>query len=486
MDMKKTIYSTLLLVLISTLIGCQKFLDVEPKGLDVIRRVDQFNGLFNNTNLYNLANIRNIPGGLPLIIGYPGAVVMMSDDVFSIPTYLGSQPLAYQNAYQWKGDLFQEEDESNEWGTFYSQNYIYNVIANSVMNASDGTEQEKKRLLAEARANRAYMHLFQVNYFSKPYNPSTAATDLGVPIVITADAGGKNYKRSTVKEVYDFIVSELQAAIPDLPAQTVNRARLAKVTGYYLLGQTYFWMGDYANALTQLNLALSALPNTTVPFSLYNHNLLMPTWVTANQPWRGANRFPAQNLSNENIYIKIMSLNWATARNTVYLKPNVYALFSANDQRKRIYFNNSTNNAIPAPGLPGQQRNAPVSVNWGPNLADLYLMLAECKARANDLIGAKADLETLRRSRMPLAEATVAAATQDALMKVILDERKREFAATGLRWFDMRRLWNDAKYKNIDPIHPLGSDNFTLTEDRLVLKIPPAILKLNPGMQDNQ
>lgn len=484
--MKNIVYTALILAGLTGLLGCEKFLDVEPKGLDVIKRVDQFNGLFNNTNLYNLANIRNIPGGLPLIIGYPGAPALMSDDVFSSGTYLGSQPLAYQNAYQWKGDLFQEEDESNEWGTFYSQNYIYNVIANGVMNATDGTEQEKKRLLAEARANRAYMHLMQVNYFAKPYNASTAATDLGVPIVVSADAGGKKYTRASVKEVYDFIISELQAAIPDLPEQTVNRSRLAKISGYYLLGQTYFWMADYTKALEQLNLAFSLLSKTTVPFTLYNYNLLMPTWITANQPWLGANRYPAQNLSTENIYLKIMSLNWATARNTVYLKPAISALFTTNDQRKRIYFNNSTNNAIPAPGLPGQQRNAPVSVNWGPNLADLYLMLAECKARANDLTGAKADLETLRRSRMPLAEATIVITTQDALVKLILDERKREFAATGLRWFDMRRLWSDTKYRNIDPSHPLDGSTFTLTEERLVLKIPPAILRLNPGMPDNQ
>jgi hypothetical protein len=113
-------------------------------------------------------------------------------------------------------------------------------------------------------------------------------------------------------------------------------------------------------------------------------------------------------------------------------------------------------------------------------------MIAECKARANDLTGAKADLETLRKTRMPLAEAPVTAATQDALVKFILDERKREFAGTGFRWFDMRRLWNDTKYNNVDPSHQLDGSTFTLKAERLVMRIPPAILKLNPGMPDNQ
>ena len=485
--MKKILLSAVMLVSLMTgFQGCKKFLDVEPKGLDLIKRIDHYNGLFNNANLYSLINVRSVPGSLPFIIGYPGAPVLMSDDVFSSAAYLSTQPLYYQNAYQWKDDLFQEEDESSEWGTFYSQNYIYNVIANGVMDATDGTLQQKKELLAEARANRAYMHLLQVNYFAKPYNASTASTDLGIPLVAVADAGGSNFKRATVKEVYDFIINELKAAIPDLPVRTVNRARLAQTAGYFLLGQTYFWMGDYTNALVQLNLSLASMPNHTVGVSLYNYNTLMPSWITTGQAWLGANKFPAQTLSNENIYLKTMSLNFATARNTVYLKPNVYALFSTNDQRKKFYFNNSTTNAVPAPGLPGQQRNGPISVNWGPNLADLYLMIAECKARANDLVGAKADLETLRKTRMPLAEATVIATTQDAIVKAVLDERKREFAGTGFRWFDMRRLWNDTKYNNVDATHPLDGATYTLKAERLVMRIPPAILRLNPGMPDNQ
>ena len=466
--------------------ACNKFLDVKPKGLDIVNSIDKYNGLFNNTNLYTFINVRNVPGALATVLGYPGAALLMSDDVFSSAAYLGTQPLFYQNAYQWKDDVFLADDESSEWGTFYSQNYIYNVIANGVMSSSDGTEQDKKALLAEARANRAYMHLMEVNYFAKPYAAATAAADAGVPIVVTADAGGAAYTRASVQQVYDFILTELQASIPDLPVQTLNRARLAQTGGYYLLGLTYFWMGDYSKALIALNNCRNSVPNYTLPLSLYNYNTLMPTWTTTGLPWLGASKFPAQKVSNENIYLKQMSINWATGRNTVYLKARVYNLFSANDQRKKFFYNNSTSNAIAAPGLPGQQRNGPTTYNWGPNLADLYLMIAECKARTSDVAGAKTELETFRKTRMPLAEATVAAVTQDAMVKAVLDERLREFASTGLRWFDMRRLSNDATFNNIDATHPLDGTNYTLTPARLTLRIPPAILNLNPGMTDNQ
>jgi hypothetical protein len=49
----------------------------------------------------------------------------------------------------------------------------------------------------------------------------------------------------------------------------------------------------------------------------------------------------------------------------------------------------------------------------------------------------------------------------------------------------MRRLSTDAVYNNIDGTHPLDGTTYTLRPERLTLKIPPAILQLNPNMVDN-
>ena len=50
----------------------------------------------------------------------------------------------------------------------------------------------------------------------------------------------------------------------------------------------------------------------------------------------------------------------------------------------------------------------------------------------------------------------------------------------------MRRLSNDPVFNNIDGNHPLDGTVFNLKSDRLTLKIPPAVLILNPGMPDNK
>ena len=51
------------------------------------------------------------------------------------------------------------------------------MIVNGVMDADDGTREEKQRLQAEARVGRAYMHFLLAQFFGKPYNESTASQD---------------------------------------------------------------------------------------------------------------------------------------------------------------------------------------------------------------------------------------------------------------------------------------------------------------------
>lgn len=122
------------------------------------------------------------------------------------------------------------------------------------------------------------------------------------------------------------------------------------------------------------------------------------------------------------------------------------------------------------------------------DLPDLYLMLAECKARTGDETGAREDLLTLREKRMPASEAGVPAEvnTKDKLIRFVIDERKREYMMTGMRWFDMRRLWNDPLFQQDKAActHTNGIEVFPLTEERLTYKIPPRVMEFNGNWKD--
>jgi len=468
--------------------SCEKFLDVKPKGKEVLETTDHYNGLLNNITVLTINNFRILETGGVLMLGSAHLPLLMSDDIFTTPQNFGSRTTYETNAYKWLDKIYEENEDPNEWGAMYVPIYIYNLAINGVMESTGGTEAKKREIQSEARVNRAFNYLFLVNQFAKPYNKATATQDPGVPLVTKADISATKFTRASVQEVYDFIVKEIEEAIPYMPAQSRVRVRLCKPAAWFILGRAYLYMGEYAKAITAFNNAESGLLSLPFTVSLYDYNTLMnsapPTgWYNPALPHRGASGHPAQFDSQEVIYMKQIILLTNFMSNSLFVKDAVMNKYSSTDLRRRMFSNKDYFTG--ATTLPAYQRCAPSAVNWGVGLPDLYLMRAECKARVNDLPGAKADLETLRKKRMPVADATVSVTTKNAMIRFVLDERIREFAGTGMRWFDMRRLSTDTEYNNIDYTRTYGTENLTLQNKRLTMKIPAKIMLYNPGMVDN-
>ncbi|WP_160713315.1 RagB/SusD family nutrient uptake outer membrane protein [Chitinophaga solisilvae] len=462
--------------------SCNKFLDVVPKGKDTPRTLEHYNGLLNSTALVNYADVVQAENGSTTTKGTAVVSVMMGDDLITDPLFLQVMGPSVANAYTWQADIFRPEDDVAEWGAFYGQNYVYNLIANNVM-AVAGNEEKKRQVRAEARAARALMHFMLVNYFGKPYNAATAAGDPGIPVVKEANANGTIPPRSSVQEVYDFIISELQAAIPDLPEITPMRLRMGQAAGYYLLGQTYLTMGRYEAALKALESCRAAVAKSHVPVRLYDYNQMMPQWTSPALPQYGVFGHPTQFDNEENIYLKQINILDFVFGNVAMLSPAAEEKFDPADLRLKFFYNKDY--LTGSMTLPYKLRNSPIAINIGAGLPGLYLMLAECEARTGNLAAAAADLLTLRKSRMPADKAVVSATTREEMIRFVIDERIRELACTGQRWFDMRRLSNDPIFKDITYTHTLGSKTWTLSPERLTLRIPAKILQQNPGMPDN-
>ncbi|MNL17129.1 SusD family protein [compost metagenome] len=175
------------------------------------------------------------------------------------------------------------------------------------------------------------------------------------------------------------------------------------------------------------------------------------------------------------------------------LAPWVYDLYTPGDKRLKAFSN------VPFAGtgiFPAKlyRRIGPFGsqVPQGIYLPDVELMLAECQARLNNLDAAKTTLQVFRKKRMPDSEANVNIADRDQLIKFVIEERLREFALYGYRWFDMRRLskdplFNTNSYKhvmyNAQTSQPL--ETYTLEEKRLTLRFPLNVMNANPGMQNN-
>ena len=116
---------------------------------------------------------------------------------------------------------------------------------------------------------------------------------------------------------------------------------------------------------------------------------------------------------------------------------------------------------------------------------ELYLIRAECAARAGDSNSAMADINTLlsarwRRGAFP--GYTVGSA-QEALDTVLL-ERRKELAFRGLRWTDLRRM--NAEGANITLTRNLNGTLYTLAPNSplYVLPIPPDVISLSAIAQN--
>lgn len=459
--------------------ACKKsFLEIEPKGKLIAQKVTDYDQLLSNLSLINI-------GG--------NASVAMGDEIAAIEPYFGGSFMKTQRLFQWS-DVIYEPNENGDETTGPLQNiYLYNKIINEVPAATDGTDQQKKEIAAEAMAGRAWTYLWLINYFGKPYQNGTAATDPGFPILTTADVNRNKFSRASVKEVYDFVLNDLKTATANLPVQVTHRLRMSKAAAEAILGKTYMLMGQFNEALPHLDAALSGVKDATIPLRLYDYNVTFATGGIFMPVGPYGPKYATIQDNEEILFGKQTYNPWGSGSNELVISPETVSLYTSSDLRLNFY----SANAFFGPAYPLGllRRTGSSSAQFGVVLPDLYLLRAECKARLEDLSGAVTDLETLRKCRMPIAVSGVptAVSTQKlSLLQFIMQERIREFAAQGHRWFDMRRLSVDPLFSGAVYKHQVYSatgsitNTFTLKPERFVLRIPRKIISQNPGMSNNQ
>ncbi len=493
--MKKYSFNYIPFILLClTILSCKKdFLNVVPKTKQIAVTTNDYSLIMNHPNFYE----QTYAGGWQ-------APALMGDDIAAEATYYNSAQAISQAAFTWADDIYQREDIVFDIRGWLSNMYAVNKVINEVMQSTGGTEQQKKAIQAEAYAERAFLNFQFVNFYGKPYVASTAAGDPAFPIITTADITNNNFTRNSVQEVYTAIVSDLTTAIANLPAaNTAGAIRFSKGAAEGLLGKVYLFMGNNTAALAMFNAAFADNALAKIPARLYDYNtefasggkfLPITTDGPSNSPELNLNDY-TESLLAKTYYNGVYGGN-GFGTDFVVLSPQAAALFHPSDLRLKFY---SPNFAYGQPNPSGRlakynSYSGPM-VKYGLQISELYLLSAECKTRLNDLAGAKTDMETLRKARMPVANATVAtniASNQSALLQFIFDERVREFATKGYRWFDMRRI-------SVDPIlakptftHILYKDAtitntilFTLEPTRLTLRIPISIMNANPQFTNN-
>jgi hypothetical protein len=347
---------------------------------------------------------------------------------------------------------FSVQSATNEvnyiWGSGYQAINRINVVLQR-LDESPVSDQLKTQYRAEARFLRALVYHSLVTLYARPYWDNNG-NQPGLIIYTEAQTtpGGENSKpRSTVAEVYDLILSDLNFAETNLPATNstavANVLRAHKNAAIALKSRVYLHMRRYADVITEANKIVPATApfkaQTGVPHALETDIL---------------NVFRSGGNTPENIFsLSFSSQNLPGTQNSMH---QYYSPGSTGGNGD--YSLNTTGNGITANtnwAATDRRRTAFVEViggktwlrKWTANTdnvpiirySEVLLNLAEAIARTSGVTDrAKALLNAVRQRSDP--SANLNPATQDQLIDAILLERRIELLGEGHRSRDLLRL----------------------------------------------
>lgn len=459
--MKKLyIYSVILLITATSLTACKKdFLDTKPdKSLLIPQTTADMRALLDNNFVFN-----RTPGLLTLADGD-----LVTTDAGFNGYFLDEE----RKTYTWAADIF-GANTSSEWNIPYQQIFYANVILEQLDKISpDGTvsdTKERQEIKGAALFHRAFCFYQLAQQFAAPYSAANAATDPGIPLKLTA-AVTDRAARGTVEQTYRQIIADLKTARQLLPVSTTVKSRPGLPAVYAMLAKTYLEMENYSLAGLYADSCLQ-LRNT-----LINYNTLS---TTATRP------FPkVLPNGNDEVFFYALTVDYDFTGNNAptVVDPVLYSSYRVNDLRKVVFFRSL------APGFKFKGNYAGIlSMFSGLATDEMLLVRAEASARAGNLSASLSDLNRLLVTRWKAGTyIPLTAADGEAVLRLILTERRKELVGRNTRWSDLRRLNKDSRFAVTLNRTILGA-NYSLEPNskRFVYPIPADEIVLN-GLAQNE
>ena len=386
-----------------------------------------------------------------------------------------------ENAYNY---IYNNAEAADIW----NQNYYTIAQANRIINSSVPSSTIANQLKGEAYTIRGLAYLSLVNFFATPFTVSSTA--LGVPIVKGFQGALTKPARNTVAEVYTRINTDLDSAFTlmggaAITLHSTNSYYVAKYVAKAIQARAKLYSGDYAGAR---DAALSVVQN--------GGYALVPS--------TGFNAYWANNtgVSNKSETMFELALNTATNNGTagldwiysnvtnagygdVLATTDLYNAYSATDIRRTLITDGKrASNSLQAylvtkySNVRQTDRDDIKIIRY----AEVLLTLSEGYARNNDESNARLYLNQLAKQRDPSFAGYNSTGNQ--LITDILNERRKELAFEGLRFFDFTRLnlpINRPQVAGNAPTYP----TVTTTDFRRILPIPQAEIDANPNVKQN-
>lgn len=424
--MKNYFFLISLLVGVLLSAGCKKYLDLKSNlKLVTPQSLKDLQGILDDADKMNL---RNTPS-----LGESSA-----DDFFMLPVNLLSQSALNQQVYQWQPFDIRY---GNDWNLAYLAIYNANLTLELLekVQRTPANVQAWDNVKGSALFLRSFHFLNLVTQYAKVYDESTAGTDQGIVLRTVSDFNVPSV-RSSVREAYDQVISDLKTSLSLLPSYAQTNVRPSKGAALALLARAYLFMGNYKEAESFASEALKI----NAELMDYNGDPSIGSF--------GAT-VSVRRLNAETIFYAEQALSIVMHSNTrSRIDSNLVLQYGPADLRKTVFFNMISGYAQ----FKGSYTGSANIFFSGLATDELYLIRAESNAFLGNYSLAIADLNTLLKKRwnkaIPFMPIT-AASKEEALAKVRL-ERRKELLMRSLRWIDLKRYNREGEnitiYRNIN------------------------------------
>lgn len=420
-----------LFLLISPLFGACEFLEVESVGKTTI-----------SVFFTDMDGIRAaLPGAYSKVYNYYDGPFLKYPEVAGNMTYLNivSNSVDMMEQYNFVSD---PSDEYGVVGLIWLNIYKALVNINNIIQYQPdllakfpGNEKELNRILAEALFLRALAHFDLCRVYAQPYNYTSDASHLGIPVLLKTPGADDNVSRSSVKQVYDQIIIDLKKSI-SLFEQTSSREvyYASENAAYALLSRVSLYMEDWDAVI-----AYSGVLIDKVNLSGQDDYVAM-----FNEMAKGEEVIFRINGTDKRSELS----NFYTPVSPVAIPADtLISLFNNKDDvRLKLLTDLNGNRAcrkylITSGVTESEKHYDPVIFR----VTEMYLNRAEAFLNKSLLNEAASDLKKIiaRGEGRDVSEIVINETDADALARSIDIERAKEFCFEGFRFFDITRRKKD-------------------------------------------
>lgn len=404
---------------------------------------------------------------------------VQSDLVYAIDGYSNT----FGNFWQW-----QIRPTASEIEAVYAA--LYQVISNcnfyleNIDKVMEKQVVEEKILTldqytGEVYTIRALAYSELLKCFCKAYDPATAEQELGV-VLRKGYALPERSVRASLKESYEFVLSDLQKAeeLLDPDNDQISAAFMTQAVAYALHARVALYMQNWEDAVKYSSLVIDhprKVYSLSPANSLYTSNMTYFDYmwnydVGTEIIWRVG--FTATSYGGALGSVFLHFTNDYTYYYPDYVPAQwVLDLYDSGDMRYSSYFyelQTGHDHQLTWPLLVkyyGNQDLISGSLVYHVNmpkpfrLAEQYLIRAEalCRQEKPDFAGASRDMNTLRSNRY-VSGGAISLTEKDYLEK-IAEERVRELYMEGFRLHDLKRwgsLYNGGGFERTPQQHSLA------------------------------